>query len=401
MALYLFNQSPVVYEHSLRPEAIDQFFYILLFFILLLVIKKFGNKGSVKVIILLNVFFVLNYFIFILQPRWGFTLALNLLLYVVLIIKNGLPLVKKIIFFAVVPVILSFILLYIPNNIFSEKSSRGTFLAGNLLFAHVKITDIEMKKDINDPGFKKYDKYILKKLIEYNRIEYNKKQVKHKYLGYLFNDLYYGDANKFLKSRFNIKEYKEFCYYYFFKSVGRHPFLYARKVLLELSQFYDFKGGMYPSRQFKLDADGYWHEPFTDNSINYMPYLEYIFTIDYLQNSIYDFKKIEFPAIEAFYFILSITYVPVLVIFLILFFHALVVFLKSRKYDLLLFFSIFPLILFIYNFCITFSNASVYCMDVARYTDDQFVYVMVSQILAIVFIIKMILVIRDNKIIKY
>jgi hypothetical protein len=383
IALYLFNQSVIVYEHSIRPEGVYQFFlilYVLAFY------KIITNLGSNKnVFLYMNIFFFLNYFIFVMQPRWGIALIFNIIVFFIILIVLKINIIKKIIFLIATPVIFALVLIYIPNNIFSKKDIKGTFLSGKLFFTHVKIIDKILIEDINNPYFNKYDKNILQQLVDYHKIEYNKKQYKHKYLGFSHNNLFYGDANKLLFDNFSRDQYNEFCRYYFFRAIKKYPFLYIKKVFLELSQFYNFSGGMYPSRKFKVDHIAFDHDDDNEPEIRYLPLRKYSNILSYLKRSYYDFNEIRFPGIEAFYFILSRLYICTFVVFFIIFIKKIF----EKNFDINnnnIIFGLLIVNLFISNFCITLTNASIYCLDVDRYIDDQYIFVLFSQVLAVVYI---------------
>jgi|GEM_PF-3026946 len=386
-ALYLFSKTPVIWEHHLQPESIYAFFLILQAFFVFNILRYLNNNEK-KYYFYGILFFINNYFLFIFQPRWGLTLIFNLIIYLIcfFILKAGY--LKKILYLIAIPVVLTFLLVYIPENILMKNdTARGGFLSGTLFWAHSKIIDIELKKDIKDAGFNKYDKNILKQASIYMNEMFNRKQSKHKYLGFFFNKLLYGEADRYLHAKLTEKEYNQFCKYYFIKSVFKHPFLYSKKVLLELSQFYNFYGGMYINRDHKIDqeiyADGYDSLYKYDSNSNYLPFLLYVNALKNIKKTFYNFNKPSLLCVEVIFFLLSVTYIIIFIIFFVIF----ILNFFNKKIDRKnLLFGIFILILFLYNFFISLSSSMIYCLDVDRYIDDQLIIVIFSNFLAIAYI---------------
>ncbi|MBN2545867.1 MAG: hypothetical protein JXB50_08725 [Spirochaetes bacterium] len=389
MSLFLFSESIIVYEHTLRPEGIYQFFLILQILLLIETVISI-NKRSKYLILFSNLFFINNIILFLIQPRWGFALFLNIIIYLILFFMIKMPLIKKTLYIILFPIVISFVFLYVPQFILTKgETSVKTFLSSKLFFTHIKIIDIELKKDINDPAFTKYDKEILKRLIEYHQEEYNKPQIKHKFLGFMHNNLIYGEncAYAYLLSKLGEKEYNKFARYYFLKAVTMHPDKYIKKVFQELSQFYNFYGGMYPARGFKIDSDAYEEGSITNLEIKNYIYRSYQNIRYNLEKSYYDFSEINYPFYNIFYLILSRLYLVTMIIFLILFFYDLFFSIKKRLFKINMIYGIIIFILYLFNFFINMTNALIYCLDVARYIDDQFIIILFSQILSLIYII--------------
>ena len=388
--LYLFSESPIILEHHLRPESIYPIFLILqIFFVYKFICNIFLRKNR-NVLMYGILFFCNNYFLFVFQPRWGFTLFFNLALFILLFILFKMNILKKTFFLILIPLAVSFVLIWLPENFLMKNKELGaSFLPGNLFWAHSKIIDIELEKDINDKDFTRYDKEVLEKIRGYLETAFSQKLTKHKYLGFYFNRLYYGEPNRFLESKFSLAEYKKFCYYYFKKAVLNHPLKYIKKVALEMSQFYNLTGGMYTHRKYKVDSENYFdgYDRLSDDKVDYYPYRAFINALTHYKDSYYDFKEISFPGIEIIYFLLSKTYILVFLSFFVLFAKNLIFSLKKQSYSFNFIFGIFIFILFMYNFFITLTSSMTYCMDVGRYVDDQFLIVLFSNIFAILYLI--------------
>ncbi len=388
LMLFLSSESVIVYEHSLRPEAVYQLFLIFQAYFLVEVIISIYEKSN-RFYLFINLFFINNILLFMMQPRWGFALFFILSVFLILFIIINKSLISKLLFIFILPLILSLIFLYIPQYVLSSKDvATKTFLSSKLFFTHCKIIEIELKKDLADPAFIRYDREILKKTVEYFEIEYNKPQIKHKYLGFMHNNFIYGDnnASQYLLSKFNKDEYNKFARYYFFRAVLKHPDKYMIKVLLELSQFYNFYGGMYPSREFKNDSDAYYEENITNLNVKNYIYRSYQNIRYNIEKSYYDFTEIRFPGAKLLYFILSRTYLIVFILFLLIFFLNLFKSVKNRLFKKNIIYGIIIMILFLFNFFVNLSNAMIYCLDVARYIDDQYIILLLSQILAAIYI---------------
>ena len=392
MGLYLFSESSIVLEHYLLRESIYPFFLLLQVYFFIKFVVYIRDKSKL-VYITGILFFINNYFLFIFQPRWGFTLFFNILIYIICFFKIKKLLWKKILLLWIVPILACFILIYVPENfIMKNETATKSFLYSQIFFSHAKIIDIELKKDVIDNKFTKYDKEILKKLRVYFKEVFDVKKGGLTHIGYNANSLIYGKARNYLDNKLIGKEYIEFCRYYFIKAVLKHPLIYLRKVLLELSLFYNFKGTMYPQREFKIDRKvlNYSYDQLPKLSTNYFPYRSYLDALRNFKKSYYDFNEIRFPGVRLFFMLLSKMYLICFVSFFILFIKQLIDYFKTKKYSNEFLFGIIVFILFMYNFCINLTNAIIYTLDVGRYIDDQFILVILSQFLAIGYVLRII-----------
>lgn len=390
MGLYLFSPSPIVLEHHLRPEAIYPLFLILQMLFIYKFLINIQNNKTKLIWLFGSLFFINNYFLYVFQPRWGLTAFFNVIIYIVCFFVIKVKFIKKFLFILIIPIVISFLLIYIPENkLIKNESTQDTFLYGTLFWAHSKIIDIELEKDIEDPDFNKYNKEMLKKISNYMKIAFSQPKSKHKYLGFYFNRLFYDKPNDYLKTQLSHEEYKKFCLYYFKKVVFNHPFMYTKKVLLELSQFYNFYGGMYSHRDYKVDKEIYndGYDEMYKNRVNYLPFRSYMNSLKYLRLSYYDFNEIKFPGADIVYLLLSRTYILVFIVFFILFIMQVIKAFKEKTFNFEFLLGLTILILFMYNFFISLTSAMIYCLDVSRYIDDQFIIVLFSNILAISYII--------------
>lgn len=397
MAIYLFTEGVIVLEHYLLRESIYPFFIIIeIFFMISFINSVKENKKSY--FIYGTLYFIFNYFLFVFQPRYGLTLILNITIFIICLIYLKKEKYKKILLL-IIPIIICIIFIYIPENILiKNETAMKSFLYSQLFFSHGKIITIELEKDIKDKNFKKYDKDILNSINDEFHKQFKSKAKKKKYLGYSVNDILYGKGRIILENKFKNEEYINFCKYYFLKSILKHPFLYLKKVFLEMTIFYNFSEKMYSDREHLISSMiweySYDHLPI--GKYEYRPYREYESALNNYKNSYYNMKKIEFPGMYLIYQIFGRTYLIVLFIFLTIIIFIVIknVKIKNKYNDL--FFGFIVLILYFYNFCINLTNSMIYTLDLSRYIHDQHIIVLISQVLAIIFILN----IFSNKIFK-
>lgn len=387
ISLYLFSDKVIVFEHQLIRESIYPFFLILL---VLFIIKYLVNiKNNSKSLYLWGtLFFINNYFLFVYQPRWGITLFFCFIIYILIVIFIKDKIIYKILFLLVIPFSLSFILIYLPEKILiKNETADKIFLAQHLFFGHAKIIDLEIEKDINDDNFNKFDKEVLENVRNAFHENFNAIQTKHKYLGYDFNRMVYsGWITGYLLEKMGNDEYKIFCNYYFKKAVLNHPIKYLKKVILELSQFYNFNGQMYLYRSQKNDRLLYtetYDKLNKSKQITYIPYIEYLDEVGKKTNSFYDLKEINVFLSDVMFFIFSKTYLIILIIFILIFLLNLIRYFKNKIQAEYLLFQLLIFLLFLFTFFISLTITSIYTYDVRRYFNDQTILSLFSQILAL------------------
>jgi hypothetical protein len=221
---------------------------------------------------------------------------------------------------------------------------------------------------------------------EYMEKVFNEGPSYHKYLGFRFNSFLYGEANKYLLTKLKGKRYFKFCRYYIIKSIMKHPLLYSKKVLLELSQFYNFNGGMYTKRIYKRDYEEYKYSYniILEKKVDNIIFLNYLNQLKFYEDTTYDFPKIRFPYVKFFVFLLGKTYIWCLLLFIVLFLYKI----KKGFIDNKLFIlGLVILLIYFYNFFISLTVAVTFFFDINRYIDDQFILLLISQFLTIVFFV--------------
>lgn len=401
ISLYLFFDKIINFEHQLTRESIYPLFVILqiLFFINYIINIK-SNSG--KLYLWGSLFFINNYFLFVYQPRWGFTLLFCLIIYIsgIFFIKNKT--INKILLLIIIPSIISFLFIFLPEKVLiKNETATEVFLAQHLFFGHAKIIDMELEKDINDSNFNRYDKEILKNIRKAFHEDFNTSQTKHKYLGYDFNRLVYsGWITGYIRDRMSREEYQKFCNYYFKKAVFRHPFKYLKKVILELSQFYNFNGQMYSYRSYRTDGELYrssYENLNKPEQIKYIPFITYLDAVEKKMNSIYDLKEINIWLSNIMFFLFSKTYLIILIIFLIIFIYNVISSFKNKNGNNNLLFQYIIICLFLFNFFISLTISTIYTYDVRRYFEDQTIIILFSQMICLEYLIVIMFNLIKNK----
>jgi len=400
-ALFLLSEIPVVYENYILRESIYPFFLIVQIFLLV----KFLNgirRADGSPLLWGPLFFIHNYFLFMYQPRWVLAAIFNLIFYTVCVILIKKRLWQKVVLLFMAPAVFSFIFIYVPENLLIERDTASeAFLPPFLFMTHAGIINKEIENDIKDISFDRYERELLKTVKNSFEKEFARedKIPRHKFLGFDFLRLFYESGmSEYLSERMSGEEKTNFYLYYFTKSVFRHPLQYARKVFLEMSQFYNFRGEMYADRKYFTDREIYFwsyelltrrydYEQLTiRDGIQYKPYIDYENALYQAGNSSSDVREIRCRWVPVFYLYLSKTYLVCFMLFFLLFISEIYMLLTKRSHRNLFLPGITVFILFMYNFCINLSNAMIYCLDMSRYIDDQLILVVFSQILVIQYI---------------
>lgn len=393
--VYITSDSAVVIEKYIMRESIYPFFLVMMAFFVIRLIRALKEKRENQVYLFTNLSMFTNYLIFVFQSRWGGTLLFNGALYALMLffIFKGriLPkgrIVKKAALLVLLPFVLMFVFIYTPENfIKTGGNTAGSFLSPHLLFSHANIVSLDLEKDINDPDFDKFDKKVLIGLKGHiEDVMANGDHSGFPTLGFNPDLFTYGPGKSFLLNNLDDETYIYFCRYYFIKTITKHPFLYLKKVLGQLGIFYNLKGGMYPDRMQSSDIHQ-WRGTYkflTLDKTACFPYNKFYSRVKGIVERTGDTKKITFAVDFLMLFALGIVYVPVLLLFC-----ALLTFIitkrKNSSYTKLIIPGLFILYLFLCNFCISFSNASIFILENRRYLEDQYLLVLLSQSLAITF----------------
>jgi len=384
VSLYLFMDSILVLEQLIRPESIYPLFLILQIIFFIKLYNSIKNNNKIYIYIFAVLFFVNNFCLYKLQPRWGINIIFNLVLFIILFFSIKNKNIKKILLYFLLPLFISFFILLLPEKLIKpQKNASRLYIT--LFAVHANIIDIELENDINDKNFQKYDKNILNNTRSYihNAINHGKRRPYK--IGFNPNDMIYGELYDYFTTAFTYKDYTKFCRYYFIKSIVKHPLMYAKKVIYELSQFYNFDSRLYNRITFWRYSKYYRvsYRAIFKNDSNYYPYLSYIDAIINYRNIAYDINKITFPLIDTVLFLLSISFLFTIIIFLLIILIRIIL-RKLNKNDFI--FLLFIIIIFLYNFFINLTCASVHTLEVSRYIADQTILALLLQFLALIYI---------------
>lgn len=378
LSFYLFNTFYLKMENSMMRESIFALIYSLNIMFFIKFILKIKNNQSPYFQGFMTI--LLSYFTFIYQPSWGFNIFVSLFAVIITFIvfnkKKKNDYYKNIIYyFIIMPLFFAFVFFYTPEKIMGSIDTKTkTFGSGTFFFTHLNVIEEEIVRDIMDPEFKKYDKKLLKMILDMKE-KHTVKTGNFSKIGYDFNKLFWGETSHNVNLYFNnnVRDIKSFYDYYFKKSIMKHPFKYLNKIFIEISDYYINRKIAY-NRSFDFqsswDYSARWDYIIDrrDSSFGGMRnYVENIIKMSEIKptNNSYSFKKINY-----FYRIFDFLFFPVLIIFAGLFIYMSIKF-KSvdKNISFFMFLTLFAISL---NF-FTVLTVSVSYIFITRYGDVLFV----------------------------
>jgi hypothetical protein len=394
--LYLFSYYPIAIEHWTHPESITAFMLMFLFYVYLKIIEMLKGKEVethlFKVSFLINLFFVWNFVIFIYQPRWGFGLLLCLSVLFILIRMVPAKWYRKTFFLIILPFFICLLGVYNPNETYTQHdiSSKITGFK-TIFFSNQNFICLEIERDIDDPGFQKYDKNILKAIRDQYHLAKDKELVRgfgigwYPTLGYSIDYLMWGPLERILEDSFGHDEikYNEFFRYYIIRSILRHPIMFFSKVFKELSLFY-FGIVKYPLISPSLLEN--WH--YSENALKVFEtfftkkiFLEYYNNIKYIQKLKIDMSFYPINMMNFFLKILGDLFFMILI-----FFHIALLTAYFMKKKNMFYFGLNGLFLYLITFAIYFTVAASLSLQ-PRYINDPFILLLFGEFFAISYII--------------
>lgn len=407
-SLYQFNVALIIHEQKLMTESIS---ISLSSFIICSLILFFRNQKS----FFSNACLVFtNFMMLTIQPKWLLIFYMLIGVQFLFLVYNKVKL-KSAVFIFILPIIISLTIFYIPGKVISSLAnsykSSTIFGLGHAFGTHLFIIDDIIQKDI-DSGKTKYDENLLKSIhVKYTKslkdfetdIEHKDK---YKNIGYNFNDIFYGsDGIRDLihESLITDDKIKEFYKYYFSIGVLNYPQKYAFKVIKEQLRFYmPFSGYIFAQNKVydfssamksagKKLAERY---PDTESEVinEYKKGL--------LENSKENhfFKAIEFP-FNILYVFLQVIYLPVFIVFMIIFIYEIIKWFKDRNFYCFLP-GFFSFILAISVFFMLLITSMVYILNLTRYIDEVFVLSLISEFSMILWLYNIIIEKHLNKIVS-
>ena len=174
------------------------------------------------------------------------------------------------------------------------------------------------------------------------------------------------------------------------------PIKIFKRTLSGTYCFYNITNNIYSGITYKIDKEAYEDSyDYLSNKTNsvYVPYLDYIDALKINKSSNYDLIKIRFKWINVLLYLMSASYLIILIFFIFFFIKNCIIFIKNHKINNLFIFGIIILILYLESFFVNMSVAAVYDLEY-KYIDEQFIILLLSQLLAIFYLI---IYFRDKK----
>jgi hypothetical protein len=384
-ALYLFNTIVFRLEHSIRPEAIFPFFSALSMFLNIQFLRYKWvrpNRGAALLLGLLNVFTA--FLLFFLKPAFFLATCVCLLPFCLSFFDQGEPLFHRLLAVGA-PLIWIPALFFLPEHFFDKDDwSSKTFLPTTLFVIHAKIIGEQISSDITTNAETPYQKPFLRRTLNLldQEIDISKRTGKYKSLGYDPDYLMYNDSfdRKFLTfwgQEDAPAEQMRFYYYYFFRTWTHRPAQMLRKVLTQISLFYNIAGGISPYRMDKQVVFGEKYATnltaadLTHNFIpsDYAPLDQFILESKQLADNSYRLSK---PAIlSLFGAVLRRTFT---ICFVLAMGIAIVIWRRTTLRNNYLWYAAAVLLLYAYSFANSLGIAFIHSLEIERYSTNQLIY---------------------------
>ena len=374
----LFSAYPVFFEHSMRPEGIYPFLIGLHLFGAMSFLDRALVRRSLPLAIWWGAFLTfVSIGLYVLKPIWGLALASGGLPFlIVLACARGK---WRLVPFAAgaVGALAGLALFVVPEAILSSSHpQRISLINQQLFFVHADLVERELRHDLASPGNPPFPREFLLATADELRAGFSGKCRKpYRTLGFNPDDFMYGKADDDVLRYFWHQHggANRFYRHYYVQSWQRQPFQMLWKILRELVVFYRFDGKITRSgstlelRTNYVDSAAVFNDPnYLTNYREWKPLKDYLAALSGVNATDQPYKV---DAMTAFLNIIDVTYLAILLLFLI------AGFLWGRKGS--------PqaggipplwlgLWLFSYNFGITLTVALVHSMSIKRYTDTQF-----------------------------
>lgn len=404
LMVYLHAVRMMVLERTIRPEGTFPFFatlHILLSLVLCDAAFQNGRRG--KVWLLAGCLTFNAFLMYMWRPNWACTIPLSLMPLLVVwwvrpVPRWGLSVAAGAGAFVFLTLIM------VPETLLNRKFSDDTrpMLPTWLLCIHAKPIRDVMVEDLNDPRPTRYDRQLLKDVVDSFDIAFSNppKAVPYPTLGFDPDFIMYRQPlcrqiyERLGKSWDN---YTTFCTYYYGQAWKRRTAVMVRKVIKELGEFYRFnsrvalRGESHKSREVYAGS-----LPIVDSSdrpgvANYPAFIRYVETVRQAQGQpgeakpsvkttskkkgkpdpgeFRQWKQITIlqKAVDCFYLVLLIVF-------------GLVSVRVFRNKDLADYRKLFAvgLWLFTFNFGMTLTAAIIHSLKISRYTDVQYQFTLFS-----------------------
>jgi hypothetical protein len=393
-ALFLFNITAFRLEQSIRPEAIFPFFSALSMFLNLEFLRYKWvkpNRGAALLLGLLNVFTA--FLLFFLKPAFFLATGACLLPFCLSFFDQREPLFHRLLAVGA-PLIWIPALFFLPEHFFDRDDwSSKTFLPTTLFVIHAKIIGQQISSDITTNAETPYQKPFLQRTLNLldQEIDISRRTGKYKSLGYDPDYLMYSDSfnRKFLTfwgQEDASAAQMRFYYYYFFRAWTHRPAQMLRKVLMQISLFYNSAGGTSP---YKTDKQVVFGEKYATNLTttdlahdfipdDYTPLDQFILESKQLADSNYRLAK---PGILSWFgAVLQRTFT---VCFVLAIGIAMVIWRKTALRSDYMWYAAAVLLLYAYSFANSLGIAFIHSLEVDRYSINQLIYCLLPHAMTI------------------
>lgn len=330
-AYFLLAGEVILYEHTLRPEALAMFFMVLLVGVLL---KIQLQPKAARLTIWLPLVVFLDLFLFVLFPRWGFALPVVFVVSAFYFVRLKLSAIKKLVL-AAVPVVLFAVVVWLPERylVNTYDSTADSFLARQFFYVHADMVKTLLKKDIAQCKDGEEDKKKTLMAIDSTLDIASATNDNFQLLGFDPDKLMYGEANNTIEALLRNQQNKvnaaeadewdfaQFAKQYDVRVIGQEPKAYGHKVCHQIRMYYAppfFSRGW----TYLIEQKRFWSGSYADSynalspsgSINDKIYGDYLTQLAQLKD--YNWAS-RFRFLNGYYLFLRISFFPTLLLFLL------------------------------------------------------------------------------------
>ncbi len=242
--VYLLSQSPIMLEHSIRPEALFPFASAMNMLIGLEFSRRVFLKQRVDGLtstwtILLIIGAIGTYY---LKPAWGLAVGASLLPLALAWLWIPNQWVWKSLS-TLTGILLSVILFAVPTRILQRQVNGDFFLPTTLLCTHAQFLQDIIQKDALSLPMKSPERAPMLQFAQDIRTAIQSPHYKRYGLTLNPDDLMYRGPLEHLASGLQNSKWslEKFCYYYYFRSWIEHPLAQIQKVEKQMAYFYSPK----------------------------------------------------------------------------------------------------------------------------------------------------------------
>ncbi len=378
-AIYLFFNWPIVYEHRIRPEAVFPFFAAL---------SVAGNcvlltRREERTPFFLGVVLIFDaVLLYMLKPAWGFSVVFCCLPVGYSLVVARESLLRKLLI-AMVSVGLSAGLLLYPEKVLERTdSSSGVFLPKLLFAMHANLIHDQMLSDVANHADVPYDRAWLAATAASLSVEIEKSKPGRRTLGFDPDYLIYehsicDEITRHFEG--HPDELAGFFKYYYVRTALRKPFAMTKKVLVQIGVFYSFSSSMYRTGPINVAEEYKKSLEILNGNLNYSPLIRGWSSLCSQATGARQLRNAP---------------VMILVIHIIRFLHvfllagALVLCAFAMKGRLLLL-ALLDLLIYSYSFGNNLTVAVVHTLEVNRYVQNEFSFVLFLHFITILLLLEM------------